>query len=104
IEQSSVQGEDPDQNGPDKATDPVHRNGPHWIIDLQSFIDQPNGKDHGDTADQANGQSAPGIDSPTSGSDSHQPGQGTVQAHGNVRSEEHTSELQSRENLVCRLL
>src|SRR5690606_40354563 len=25
-------------------------------------------------------------------------------AHGTIRSEEHTSELQSRENLVCRLL
>src|SRR5690606_42078363 len=28
----------------------------------------------------------------------------TVEADGTVRSEEHTSELQSRENLVCRLL
>src|SRR5436309_4531923 len=27
-----------------------------------------------------------------------------VDLHGRVRSEEHTSELQSRENLVCRLL
>src|SRR5690606_42060579 len=29
---------------------------------------------------------------------------GTVTPHGTGRSEEHTSELQSRENLVCRLL
>src|SRR5690606_39565751 len=28
----------------------------------------------------------------------------TVVAHPHVRSEEHTSELQSRENIVCRLL
>src|SRR5690606_41302723 len=30
--------------------------------------------------------------------------QGQGQGYGQVRSEEHTSELQSRENLVCRLL
>src|SRR5690606_40153586 len=28
----------------------------------------------------------------------------TIESSGNCRSEEHTSELQSRENLVCRLL
>src|SRR5688572_31852667 len=28
----------------------------------------------------------------------------TLQADGNIRSEEHTSELQSQSNLVCRLL
>src|SRR5690606_41565643 len=33
-----------------------------------------------------------------------QQGSGPVQAGGKKRSEEHTSELQSRENLVCRLL
>src|SRR5690606_41215138 len=31
-------------------------------------------------------------------------GQGVADPQGAVRSEEHTSELQSRENLVCRLL
>src|SRR5690606_41662282 len=30
-------------------------------------------------------------------------GQGAADAEGLIRSEEHTSELQSRENLVCRL-
>src|SRR5690606_42027596 len=36
----------------------------------------------------------------------HEPGQGGDQPAGlvQIRSEEHTSELQSRENLVCRLL
>src|SRR5690606_40355176 len=32
------------------------------------------------------------------------PGTGEAVATGQLRSEEHTSELQSRENLVCRLL
>src|SRR5690606_41317599 len=32
------------------------------------------------------------------------PGHGAVDFPGSTRSEEHTSELQSRENLVCRLL
>src|SRR5207302_8411119 len=34
----------------------------------------------------------------------HHDGQGIVQTEFDKRSEEHTSELQSRENLVCRLL
>src|SRR2546422_7711348 len=34
----------------------------------------------------------------------HQGRHGELRRHGNVRSEEHTSELQSRLHLVCRLL
>src|SRR5690606_41179889 len=33
-----------------------------------------------------------------------EPAEGILERHGHDRSEEHTSELQSRENLVCRLL
>src|SRR5437016_6899291 len=41
---------------------------------------------------------------PTPGAAAGRPGRGAVRAGSELRSEEHTSELQSLTNLVCRLL